>query len=86
MKEILTPEKIAKLCDSLEGVKNIAAINKLYRAQDESSLWPISGRFNATERAIRKARKYTAASGSVYGYEYSMLLDILISAIVNSSI
>jgi hypothetical protein len=84
MREILTPEKIAELCDDLEGVKNITAINKLYRKHDESDLWPICGRFNATERAIRQARKFQAASGAVYGYEYSMLLDSLISDIVNS--
>ena len=84
MREILTPEKIAESCDDLNGVKNITAINKLYRAQDESNLWPISGRFNCTERAIRQARKYQAASGAVYGYEYSMLIDQLISDIVNN--
>mgnify|MGYP001462520753 CR=1 FL=1 len=84
MKEILTAEKIATLCDNLEGRANIAAINDLYRRQDESNLWPISGKFNCTERAIRQARKFQAASGAVYGYEYSMLIDQLISDIVNS--
>lgn len=84
MKDILSPEKIAELCDDLEGKANITAINRLYREQDESNLWPISGRFNVTDRAIRQAQKFQAASGAVYGYEYSMLIDQLISNIVNN--
>jgi hypothetical protein len=79
-----TPEEIAHLCDELNGRANITAINKLYRSQDESHLWPILGRFNVTERAIRKARLFQASSGAVYGYEYSMLIDQLISEIVNN--
>lgn len=79
-----TPEEIASLCDGLNGRANITAINKLYRSQDESHLWPICGKFNATERAIRKARLFQVSSGAVYGYEYSMLIDQLISEIVNN--
>jgi hypothetical protein len=84
MREILTAERISELTADLDGLANITAINKLYREQDESNLWPISGRFNCTERAIRQARKYQSASGAVYGYEYAMLIDHLISNIVNN--
>ena len=54
--DYLTAEKIAELTDHKDGIANIRAINTLYRAQDESHLWPVRGRFNVTERAIRKAR------------------------------
>ena len=84
MKRYKTPEQIAADADHLDGLANIRAINSAYRAQDESGLWPISGKFNATERAIRQARKFQQANGTIYGYEYSLTLDQLISDIVNS--
>ena len=84
--ENLTPEKIAELCDDLDGIANIKAINKLYREQDESNLWPINGRFNATEHAIRKARQFQRDSDAVYGLEYAYLLDQIISGIVNDTV
>ncbi len=31
--------------------------NRTLRAADDSHLWPISGKFNATDRAIRRVRK-----------------------------
>ena len=78
--EYLTAEKIAELTNDLDGIANIRAINKLYREQDESSLWPINGAFNATERAIRRVRKMGYA---IYGLEYAYALDYEMSAIVN---
>lgn len=83
--EYLTAEKIAELTDDLEGVANIKAINKLYREQDESHLWPINNNFNVTERAIRKARQFQRDAGAVYGLEYAYLLENIISEIVNDS-
>ena len=82
--ENLTPEQIAEYTDDLNGLANIRAINKLYREQDESYLWPINNRFNVTERAIRKARQFQRDAGAVYGLEYSLLLDSIMSNIVNS--
>lgn len=78
------PERIAELTDDKEGFANTRAINKLYREDDQSNLWPILGKFNATERAIRQARKFQQQAGAVYGLEYCYLLDSLISQIVNS--
>ena len=83
--ERYTPEQIAKYADDLEGVANIKAINKIFRDQDESNLWPISGKFNATERAIRKAREFQRATDAVYGLEYAYLIDSIISKIVNNN-
>lgn len=49
-----TPEQIAKDCDHLTGRKNIIAINKAFRDQDDSKLAPINGKFNVTIRAIER--------------------------------
>ncbi len=81
---ILSNEQIAELTDDKEGLANIRAINKLFREQDESHLFPVRGRFNITERAIRQAREFQRCSGSVYGLEYAYLLDSLIGEIVNN--
>jgi hypothetical protein len=83
MKKYPTPEQIAAQTDHLNRLANIRAINKQFRQQDESHLFPINGRFNATERAIRQACRIANANGPVYGLEYCYLLDNLISTIVN---
>jgi hypothetical protein len=81
----LMPEEIARRTDHLEGQANIRAINRLFRRQDESHLWPISGKFNATDRAIRRAQKFVRESGQImYGLEYCYFLDSEISQIVNN--
>lgn len=84
---MLTPYQIADRADRYEGRANIAAINALFRRQDESHLFPIRGRFNATERAIRRLRRL-AREGLVIepGLEYALALDAEISAIVNGDI
>ena len=83
--QILTAEKIAELTNNLDGTANIRAINKLYREQDESDLWPIRGKINVTDRAIRKARKIAQANGPYYGLEYCYTLELIMSEIVNNS-
>ena len=80
-----TPYEIAERAEKYNGLANIAFINNAYRIQDESHLYPVNGRFDATERAIRKARKFQREAGPVYGLEYSLLLDGLLSEIVNSA-
>ena len=55
-------------------------INALFRQHDQSSLYPIRNRFNATERAIRRLRKTGYYNG---GMEYAYALDNEIGAIVN---
>jgi hypothetical protein len=78
-----TAEQIAAATDHLDGLANTRAINREYRQQDESHLFPIRGRFNVTDRAIRQAGKFQRASGAVYGLEYCYLIDHLIGQIVN---
>jgi hypothetical protein len=83
--EIKTAEQIASLTDDLEGKANRTAINKLYREQDESNLWPINGDFNATDKAIRKAQQFMREGGyDLQGLEYCYFLEEEISRIVNS--
>lgn len=62
-------------------------INALFRSHDESHLFPINGRFNATDRAIRKLQKLKREGNFVAdkGFEYATQLDHMISEIVNSN-
>ena len=58
-------------------------INRLFREQDDSKLWPISGKFNVTERAIRHARKFERDSDVMSSYEYALFIEAETSRIVN---
>lgn len=84
---MMTPYQIAKTADTLTGHANTAAINRLYRAQDESHLYPIRNRFDATERAIRRARRLMAEYGApCEGLEYALAVDAALSDIVNGAV
>lgn len=77
--------RIARLAEHLDGNANRAFINKEFRAADESHLWPINGKFDATERAIRAVRRYMRESGDdLAGLAYAYALDEELSRIVNS--
>lgn len=78
-----TPDQIAADSEHLDGVANIRAINRAFRAQDESHKWPVSGRFDATERAIRRLRR---EGYDLLGLEYAYALDQTISDIVNAQV
>ena len=82
--EYLTAEQIADMTNCKDGIANIRAINKLYRQQDNSHLYPVNNAFNVTERAIRKAREFQRQSGACYGLEYCYLIDSILSDIVNN--
>jgi len=49
--EYLTAEAIVKMS------RDRADVNRLFMAQDDSNLWPVSGRFNVTRRAINRIRR-----------------------------
>lgn len=68
-------------------LKDIRRINKEFRLKDDSHLYPIRGRFNATERAIRRLRGYQR-QGLVIdsAYSYESALDGEISNIVNKAV
>ena len=64
---------------------SIRQINRLFRAGDESHKWPVCGRFNVTERAIRRLRKLRRQGLELNsGTEYADALDQEISQIVNA--
>lgn len=66
---------------------NRAAINRAFRAADESHLWPINGRFDATERAIRTVRRFIRESGvDLTGLEYAYAVEAELSRIVNAEV
>ena len=58
-------------------------INAYFRKNDDSHLWPICGRFNATERAIRRVRRMGLAGYG--GLEYYLTVEREISEIVNAA-
>ena len=64
--------------------KELRQVNKELRQDDESHLWPICGRFNVTERAIRQCRRLMREGLAIdSAMEYESTLDMLISEIVN---
>ena len=62
---------------------SIQQINALFRKHDESHLWPVCGRFNVTERAIRHLCKIMKCSGETGGFEYAYMLNEEIGFIIN---
>lgn len=63
----------------------LITLNNALRENDESHLWPINGKFNVTERAIRRQSKIFNEYG--YGrenaYSYLYAVECTISYIVN---
>lgn len=61
-------------------------VNAAFRQRDESEKWPVSGRFNVTERAIRCLRRLAKMGHYVPedGVAYAGLLEVEISNIVNN--
>lgn len=70
------------------STKEIRAVNKKFRAADDSSLWPIRGAFSVAERAINRVRRLQRLSGGCY-YEcvesYKGALEQAASEIVNNN-
>ena len=58
-------------------------IRKVFRDNDESAKWPVRGRFNATERAIRRVARQEREGGRLSSLEYAYALDRVLSDIVN---
>jgi len=72
-----------RLPDNLKNEVSKRKINHFFRLSDDSNLYPIFGKFNATERAIRRIRKNFPG---MEGLEYYLTLQSEISNIVNSVI
>lgn len=72
------------LTDAIINEMSIRQINKHFRNEDDSDKWPICGKFNVTERAIRKLREYRRQGMIINeGLEYYIALEAEISDIVN---
>lgn len=66
---------------------SIRQINAYFRENDDSNKWPICGRFDLTERAIRKLRLQRRQGLCVNpGLEYYLALENMIGEIVNGLI
>lgn len=59
-------------------------IRRVFRDNDESHKWPVCGRFNVTERAIRRVARMEREGDELSSLEYAYALDREISAIVNA--
>ena len=72
------------LTDAIINEMSIREINRHFRNEDESDKWPICGKFNVTERAIRKLREYRRQGMVINeGLEYYVALEAEIGNIVN---
>jgi len=71
-----------KKSDTVKGQRTI--INALYNRQDESHLWPVRNRFDATKRAIRRVCAFERAYGILSNLEYAYAIDKELSDIVNN--
>jgi len=66
-------------------LSELKAANKKFRENDDSSLWPIRGRFSVAERTIKKARWHRSETGEDLDVsQYEALLDSIASEIVNN--
>lgn len=80
-------EALAASTDHLPGQQQTARINAHFRAIDQSHLWPVCNKFDATERAIRRLSALRRSGcGPADGIEYVLALDIEISNIVNGEV
>jgi hypothetical protein len=72
------------LTDAIINEMSIREINRIFRREDTSEWFPICGKFNVTERAIRKIREYRRQGMIINeGLEYYLALEAEISDIVN---
>lgn len=69
--------------DRMDGMSK-REIRRIFRENDESAKWPVCGRFNVTERAIRRVARMEREGGELSSLEYAYALDRTISAIVNA--
>lgn len=76
--EYLTAEKIVSMS------RDRADVNRMFLAQDDSKLWPVSGRFNVTKRAINRVRRLER-EGLVLDdlLAYALTIEQITSDIVN---
>ena len=65
---------------------SVRQINAYLRKNDDSHKWPVCGRFNATERAIRRVRRMRRKGlDCADGLEYYLTVEREICEIVNAA-
>lgn len=65
-------------------LSDVRKVNRRLRKIDNSNLWPIRGRFNVTERAIRRVRQLRRDGlGIDSRVEYHQVVENEIGQIVN---
>ena len=75
-------EIAGKRANTFMGERRI--INRMYRQQDDSDKFPINGKFNATERAIRKVVKMEKQYAEfLRSLEYAYTIEMVLGHIVN---
>jgi hypothetical protein len=83
IEQVLKANNIS-LFESTSNTSILRCVNKILRSRDDSHLWPISGKYNATNRAIRYySRIYFNNNGPCSVYEYISGINQLISNYVN---
>ncbi len=78
------PENIALIYEHKDGLASRRAILSHFRRIDESHLYPVRGKFNATNRAIARLKRFEKRSGFyLLGLELCLELDHILSDIIN---
>ena len=81
----LTPYEITAQAENADNWKK--QIDREFLKQDESHLWPVRGKFNATKRAIGRIKRAEKDGLCIESpLEYALTLDAEISSIVNGII
>lgn len=85
--EQLLPERVKSVrahIFKLKIMKTRRQIFKEVRTRDDSNLWPVSGRFNLADRAIRRLYKFENQYGErLDGLELELWLENEMTQIVN---
>lgn len=76
---------ITKLVDYVPLKVSRNKVNRILRLLDESGKFPIHGRFNATNRAIRRLNQYERSNGVMGLYEYLAVFENEVRNIVNNA-
>jgi hypothetical protein len=87
MDAYLTAEQITKIAEDAcdEPKRQRRVVYRMFRKQDDSHLWPINGRFNVTDRAIRRLQRFERDAGTLSTLEIAYFLEHEMSRIVNGN-
>lgn len=82
----LTAEQIDANTQDIDcPVEQVTAMKALFAEQDQSHLYPINGKFNATEMAFSQVEQLEECNGALYGLEFAYAVETALSEIVNEA-